>query len=104
MSYCFGIKTSEQHLAEHHMSCGATIGPPSSVTNRPKTSGTGRSSLAQRCGLHSAGGEGARSWVQRADRQNKAIIELRPEFKDPEFPGFLNLIEPLSNREPGSKF
>jgi hypothetical protein len=41
-------------------------------------------------------GEGLRSWVQRADRQNKAIIELRPEFKEPEFPGFLNLIEPLS--------
>ena len=34
--------------------------------------------------------------VQRADRQNKAIIELRPEFKEPEFPGFLHLIAPLS--------
>jgi hypothetical protein len=41
-------------------------------------------------------GEGLRAWVQRADLQNKAIIELRPEFKEPEFPGFLNLIEPLS--------
>jgi hypothetical protein len=41
-------------------------------------------------------GEGLRSWVQRADRQNKAIIELRPEFKEPDFPGFLNLMEPLS--------
>jgi hypothetical protein len=41
-------------------------------------------------------GEGTRAWVQRADRQNKPIIELRPEFKEPEFPGFLNLIEPLS--------
>ncbi|MDE8346984.1 MAG: GIY-YIG nuclease family protein [Acidocella sp.] len=41
-------------------------------------------------------GEGLRSWVQRADRQNKAITELRPEFKEPDFPGFLNLIEPLS--------
>ncbi len=41
-------------------------------------------------------GGGALAWVQRADRQNKPIIELRPEFKEPEFPGFLNLIEPLS--------
>ena len=41
-------------------------------------------------------GEGTRAWVQRADRQNKPINELRLEFKEPEFPGFLNLIEPLS--------
>jgi hypothetical protein len=41
-------------------------------------------------------GDGLRSWVQRADRQNKAIVELRPDFKEPEFPGFLNLLEPLS--------
>lgn len=41
-------------------------------------------------------GQGTRSWVQRADRQNKAIVELRPEFKEPEFPGFLKLIAPLS--------
>ncbi len=41
-------------------------------------------------------GKGTRTWVQRADRQNKAIVELRPEFKEPEFPGFLNLIAPLS--------
>ena len=31
-------------------------------------------------------GEGARSWVQRADRQNKAIIELRPELRNPNSP------------------
>jgi hypothetical protein len=41
-------------------------------------------------------GAGARSWVQRADRQNKTVIELRPDFKEPEFRGFLNLIAPLS--------
>jgi hypothetical protein len=41
-------------------------------------------------------GEGLRSWVQHADRQNKKIIELRPEFKEPDFPGFLNLMAPLS--------
>jgi hypothetical protein len=44
-------------------------------------------------------GDGKLAWVQRADRQNKAIIELRPEFKEREFPGFLHLIEPLSKVE-----
>jgi hypothetical protein len=44
-------------------------------------------------------GDGERAWVQRADRQNKPITELRPEFKEPEFPGFLNFIEPLSRIE-----
>jgi len=42
-------------------------------------------------------GDGTRAWVQRADNQNKPIIELRPEFKEPDFPGFLNFMEPLSN-------
>jgi hypothetical protein len=46
--------------------------------------------------LFIAWGDGTRSWVQRAERQNKAVVELRPEFKEPEFPGFLNLIAPLS--------
>lgn len=41
-------------------------------------------------------GKAALAWVQRADRQDKPIIELRPEFKEPEFPGFLNFMEPLS--------
>ena len=41
-------------------------------------------------------GPGDRAWVQRADQQNKSITELRTEFKEPEFPGFLNFIEPLS--------
>jgi hypothetical protein len=44
-------------------------------------------------------GAGALSWVQRADYQNKPIIELRPEFKEPGFPGFLNFLEPLSKME-----
>ena len=39
-------------------------------------------------------GGGTRAWVQRAE--NKPIIELRPEFKEPDFPGFLNFMEPLS--------
>lgn len=41
-------------------------------------------------------GSGDRSWIQRADNQDKAVIELRTEFKEPDFPGFLNFIEPLS--------
>lgn len=41
-------------------------------------------------------GPGERAWMQRADKQNKPVIEVRPAFKEPEFPGFLNIIEPLS--------
>jgi hypothetical protein len=41
-------------------------------------------------------GPGDRAWIQRADQQNKPIIELRREFKEPDFPGFLAFIEPLS--------
>jgi hypothetical protein len=41
-------------------------------------------------------GPGERAWIQRADQQNKPITELRTEFKEPDFPGFLNFIEPLS--------
>jgi hypothetical protein len=36
-------------------------------------------------------GVGERAWVQRADRQNKQILELRKEVADPPFPGFLEL-------------
>jgi GIY-YIG catalytic domain len=41
-------------------------------------------------------GPGARNWVHRADKQNKRVMEIRTEFKEEEFPGFLNLIMPLS--------
>lgn len=41
-------------------------------------------------------GPGFRSWIQRADKQNKQIKELRVDFKEPEFPGFLNFVESLS--------
>lgn len=41
-------------------------------------------------------GPGGRAWIQRGDRQNKDVTELRAEFKEPAFPGFLNFIEPLS--------
>lgn len=41
-------------------------------------------------------GPGDRAWIQRADQQNKLVKELRKEFKEPGFPGFLHLIESLS--------
>lgn len=41
-------------------------------------------------------GPGDRAWIQRADRQNKTVIELRTAFKEPDFPGFLNFVMPLS--------
>jgi hypothetical protein len=44
-------------------------------------------------------GEGLRAWIQRADRQNKDITELRREFKEESFPGFLNFMQPLSKIE-----
>jgi hypothetical protein len=41
-------------------------------------------------------GLGDRAWIQRADRQNKLVVELHREFKEPDFPGFLNFMESLS--------
>ena len=41
-------------------------------------------------------GPGALAWVQYASKNDKPITELHAEFKEPEFPGFLNFIEPLS--------
>jgi hypothetical protein len=41
-------------------------------------------------------GSAFRTWIQTADRQNKRVTELRPEFTEPEFPGFLKFMEPLS--------
>jgi GIY-YIG catalytic domain len=41
-------------------------------------------------------GAGYRSWIQRADRQAKPIIELRREFSEPAFPGFSAFICKLS--------
>jgi hypothetical protein len=44
-------------------------------------------------------GEGARSWVQRADRQDKRVVELRRELKDPDFPGAVGFVSQLSDIE-----
>jgi hypothetical protein len=44
-------------------------------------------------------GGGERAWIQRAQRQNKRVTKLLTEFKEPDFPGFLNFIESLSKLE-----
>ena len=41
-------------------------------------------------------GPGERSWIQRADRRDKPVVELRTVFKEPEFPGFLSFVTTLS--------
>jgi hypothetical protein len=41
-------------------------------------------------------GPGTRAWVQRAERQNKPVTELRTTFKEPPFPGFLGFLQALS--------
>jgi hypothetical protein len=41
-------------------------------------------------------GPGKRSWIQHPHRQDKPIIELRAEFKEDGFPGYLDFIQPLS--------
>ena len=41
-------------------------------------------------------GPGALAWVQYPARKNKPITELRKDFREPDFPGFLNFIQPLS--------
>lgn len=41
-------------------------------------------------------GPSPRAWVQRPDRQNKRITQLHTTFKEPDFPGFLNFLSPLS--------
>lgn len=41
-------------------------------------------------------GLGDRAWIQRADRQNKTVMELRTAFKEPDFPGFLSFVTSLS--------
>lgn len=44
-------------------------------------------------------GSGMRSWVQHAARQDKAVIELRRELKEPDFPGYGAFISQLSEVE-----
>jgi len=41
-------------------------------------------------------GAAALAWVQHAKRNDKPVIEVRPAFREEDFPGFLNFIQPLS--------
>ncbi len=41
-------------------------------------------------------GAGLRAWIQRADKQNKPIIELRRDLKEPDFPGYAAFLSQLS--------
>lgn len=42
-------------------------------------------------------GAGARSWVQRPDRQNKPIVELTCAFREDAFPGYTHFIANISD-------
>jgi hypothetical protein len=44
-------------------------------------------------------GAGKRTWIQRADNQNKTVLEIRRSFEEPDFPGFANFIVSLSKIE-----
>jgi hypothetical protein len=44
-------------------------------------------------------GASERAWIQRADNQNKLVLEIRPAFREPVFPGFQRFVEPLSKVE-----
>jgi hypothetical protein len=41
----------------------------------------------------------SRAWVQRADNQDKIIVELTRAFREEAFPGFTKLVRPLSEIE-----
>ena len=41
-------------------------------------------------------GAGTRSWIQRADRQSKAIVELNRRFREDAFPGYTHFITNIS--------
>jgi hypothetical protein len=44
-------------------------------------------------------GRGYRAWIQRADRQDKPVVELRRAFDEPPFPGYASLLLSLSELE-----
>lgn len=41
-------------------------------------------------------GDGKRSWGQRADKQNKTIVELSRAFREPDFPGYMGFLSNLA--------
>jgi hypothetical protein len=41
-------------------------------------------------------GASERAWIQRADNQDKLVVELREAFREEAFPGFTRFVYPLS--------
>lgn len=41
-------------------------------------------------------GRGALAWLQRADKQNKKVLEIRRAFIEEDWPGYLQFLKPLS--------
>jgi len=46
-----------------------------------------------------AWGDSERAWIQRADNQDKVVLEIRQAFREPDFPGFARFIASLSKVE-----
>jgi hypothetical protein len=46
-----------------------------------------------------AWGDSERAWIQRADNQDKIVLQIREAFREPDFPGFARFISPLSKIE-----
>jgi len=46
-----------------------------------------------------AWGDAERAWIQRADNQDKTILQLREAFREADFPGFARFLAPLSKVE-----
>jgi hypothetical protein len=46
-----------------------------------------------------AWGDSERAWIQRADKQNKVVLQIRQSFREPDFPGFVHFVSSLSKVE-----
>jgi hypothetical protein len=44
-------------------------------------------------------GDGERAWIQRPDRQDKIVVQIRDRFREPDFPGFTRFVSALSKVE-----
>lgn len=86
------------NVAENYVS--SVLGSPVTALTTDRYTLTPLEQLSEYTGLLSIEwGDGARSWVQRADNQNKPIIELRRELKEAMFPGFGAFMAQLSELE-----
>ncbi len=46
-----------------------------------------------------AWGDAERAWIQRADNQDKTVLQVREAFREADFPGFVRFLSPLSKVE-----